>query len=171
MKDNHLTYFVNRTNNLINYLIKGFTKNNLDEHSLIFLAKNTKRFMTTTQKAYLFVIFKLLDKLTFLNDKLFKDFIDVEAMISNIFETINTTLNDLLSQKIDKKRQEYIDIIVDNLLFVQKILLDIGDMAISILKFQTNIIDEKEFRNRYKNFKISLENEKNVFDQKYKKSG
>ncbi len=171
MKDNHLTYFVNRTNNLINYLIKGFTKNNLDEHSLIFLAKNTKRFMTTTQKAYLFVIFKLLDKLTFLNDKLFKDFIDVEAMISNIFETINTTLNDLLSQKIDKKRQEDIDIIVDNLLFVQKILLDIGDMAISILKFQTNIIDEKEFRNRYKNFKISLENEKNVFDQKYKKSG
>ena len=171
MKDNHLTYFVNRTNNLINYLIKGFTKNNLDEHSLIFLAKNTKRFMTTTQKAYLFVIFKLLDKLTFLNDKLFKDFIDVEAMISNIFETINTTLNDLLSQKIDKKRQEDIDIIVDNLLFVQKILLDIGDMAISILKFQTNISDEKEFRNRYKNFKISLENEKNVFDQKYKKSG
>ena len=171
MKDNHLTYFVNRTNNLINYLIKGFTKNNLDEHSLIFLAKNTKRFMTTTQKAYLFVIFKLLDKLTFLNDKLFKDFIDVEAMISNIFETINTTLNDLLSQKIDKKRQEDIDIIVDNLLFVQKILLDIGDMAISILKFQTNIIDEKEFRNRYKNFKISLENEKNVFEKKKKKSG
>ncbi len=148
-------------NNLINSLLQGFTKHDLDEKSIIFLAKRTKHLLSFTQKTLIKLLFQFFKSVTYLNDKIIKDFFDINQMIDNIFKQINESLNNLLIQKFDENRQEDIDDIITNLTFLQKIINALSSLFLSVIKFQSDIIKEEEFKNDYQEFKETININKN----------
>lgn len=44
---------------------------------------------------------------------------------------------------------------------------DISAIVISILKFESENIDEEEFRKKYRNFKLNIDDDKNIFKKNY----
>jgi hypothetical protein len=156
-------------NDLIDSLIKGFTKYNLDEHTLIFLAKKTKRFMSFTHMAILNILFRILGTFIGAKDLFDKYIMDTNEIMDNIFKQMENSLNDILTQKVGINDQEEIDGIVLNLKFMKKIITNLGEMAISVLKFQSNTINEDEFREEYRKFKDKFDKDKQTFEDDIKK--
>ena len=89
----------------INNLIKSFTRNNMDEDSLIFLSKRTKHLLSFTHKILLKILFKFFGGLTLVKTTINEDIIDIDKMVAIIIEQINQSLDDMITQKVDKKRQ------------------------------------------------------------------
>lgn len=156
-------------NNLIDFLIKGFTKNNLDEHTIVFLANITKRFMTFTHIAVLKIVFKILKRFTGAKNLFDKYILDTNIIVDNVFKQIEMSLNNILTNKVGIDNQEEVDNIILNLNFIKKIITNLGDIAISVLKYQSNTIDEEEFKKEYRKFKYKFETDKQTFEDEIKK--
>lgn len=156
-------------NDLIDSLIKGFTKYNMDEHALIFLAKKTKKFMTFTQRIILNILFKILGTFGGAKNIFDKYIIDTNEIIENIFKQMEISLNNILTQKVGIDNQEDVDSIVFNLKFIRKIITNLGEMAISLLKYQSSSISEDEFRQEYRKFKDKFDQDKEKFESDIKK--
>lgn len=169
MKNNILKDQLSVFNNLIDYLIKGFTKYNLDEFALIFLAKRTKGLMTFTHIAILNTLFKILKTFGGVKNIFDKYIFDTNEIIDNIFKQIENSLNNILSQKAGIDNQEDIDNIVSNLKFVKKIILNLAQIAVSVLKYQSNVINEDEFKEEYRKFKEQFDKDKKTFEVEIKK--
>ncbi|RAP44556.1 MAG: hypothetical protein BZ135_07915 [Methanosphaera sp. rholeuAM6] len=152
-------------NKYADFLIKAFTKNNLDEHSIILLAKLTKRFMSFTHKTILQIIFKILEKSSDVKYNFDENVLDTNIMIDNIFEAINNSLNNLLKNNLSKNQEGEVKDIVTDLEFVKKLVGNLIEMALSVLKFESDIIREDEFKDNYKKFKTNMENNKNEFEK------
>lgn len=158
-----------RFDNLIDFLIKGFTKYNLDEHTIIFLAKRTKIFMTFTNRVILNILFKILKRFTGAKNLFDKYIIDTNLIVENIFRQIEISLNNILTNKVGINDQEEVDNIISNLNFLKNIIMNLGEMALSVLKYQSNAINEKEFKEEYRKFKEKFEKDKKTFEYDIKK--
>jgi len=154
---------INKFNSLIDYLINGFTKYNLDEYALLFLAKRTKRFMTFTHVIILHILFRILKTFGGAKNIFDKYILDTNVLVDDAFKQIEDSLNNILSNKMGVNNQDDIDNIISNLKFIKEIITNLAGIALSVLKFQSNIINEKEFREEYRKFKEKFEKDKNNF--------
>ena len=150
----------------INNLIKSFTRSNLDEDSLIFLSKRTKHLLSFTHRILLKILFKFFGGLNIVKYKVNEDIIDIDKMVEIIIEQINQSLDDLVSQKVDEKRREDIDVVVDYLILLKNIINKLSNLFISVLKFQSGVINEDEFRKRYRTFKYNVVDDKTDLENK-----
>lgn len=80
---------------------------------------------------------------------------------------MNDSLNEILDEKADSNQKENIDKIISSLKFLKKLMEDISAIVISILKFESENIDEEEFRKKYRNFKLNIDDDKNIFKKNY----
>ena len=162
-----MKYLINeelsKFNGTIDYLINAFTKYNLDEHALLFLAKRTKRFMTFTHVIVLHILFRVLKTFSGAKNIFDKYILDTNQMVDDAFKQIEDSLNNILSNKMGISNQDDIDNIISNLKFIKKIITNLTEMALSVLKYQSNVINEDEFREEYRKFKEKFENDKNEF--------
>lgn len=152
-------------NDLINNLISSFTKYNLDEDSIILLAKMTKHLMTFTQKILLQLLFKFFKKVSFLRNMISEDIIDIDAMVDAIFEEINIKLNEILAEKQYENKQHNIDEIIEYLTFLKDLINTLSNLFISVLKFDAEVIEEDEFREEYRKFKKDISKDKVTLDK------
>lgn len=169
MKNSLFKEQLEKFNGFIDYLINGFTKYNLDEHTLIFLAKRTKKFMSFTHIVILHFIFKILGTFSVAKNIFDKYILDTNEIIENIFKQMEISLNNILTQKVGMDNQDDVDNIVLNLKFLRKIITNLGEMAISVLKYQSNTITEQEFKEEYRKFKEKFEKDKKSFVIQIKK--
>ncbi|RAP49099.1 MAG: hypothetical protein BZ133_08515 [Methanosphaera sp. SHI613] len=160
MINNELKVIFEEFNYRANNLINSFTRNNMDEQSLIFLSKRTKHLLSFTHRILLKMLFKSFDGLSFLKDKINEDFIDIDKMVEIIIEQINLNLDDMINQNVDEKRKEDIDVIVDYLTILKNIINKLSSLFISGLKFQADVIDEDTFRKEYRKFKYDIQEDK-----------
>lgn len=185
MQYDTLTPLITRFTNLIDSLIKDFKDYKLDEETVIMLAKKTRNFISFTQLALLNVIFKILEKLgeyNFVTDDQTKD---IKNMVESIFDKMNQSLDKILEHDHEEEEhvhdhdhehhhhvdiegiQKDIDKIVEYLTFLKKLLVDVGQMAISLLKFQGKEINEDEFKKEYNQFKENMDAYKNEFENNF----
>ena len=156
MKSSLFKEQLEKFNGFIDYLINGFTKYNLDEHTLIFLAKRTKKFMSFTHIVILHFIFKILGTFSSAKNIFDKYILDTNEIIDNIFKQMEISLNNILTQKVGMDNQDDVDNIVLNLKFLRKII--------------TNTINEQEFKEEYRKFKEKFEKDKTSFFIQIKKN-
>lgn len=152
-------------NSFIDYLIKGFTKYNLDEHVLLFLAKRTKKFMTFTHVIILNILFRVLETFSGAKNIFDKYILDTNVLVDDAFKQIEDSLHNILTNKMGVSNKEDVDNIVSNLNFVRTLVTHLAEIAINVLKFQSNMINEKEFRDEYRKFKEKFENDKKEFEE------
>lgn len=159
----NLSNEIGRFNSFIDYLIKGFTKYNLDEHALIYLVKRTRKFMTFTHIIILNILFRVLE--TFGGAKNIFDtyIIDTNELVDDAFKEMEVSLNNILTKKMGVSKQEDIDNIVLNLNFIRSLITNLAEIALSVLKFQSNAINEDEFREEYRKFKEKFDKDKNDY--------
>lgn len=150
-------------NSFIDYLINEFTKYNLDEHALLFLAKRTRRFMTFTHVIILHVLFKILGTFNSAKHLFDKYILDTNELVDDAFKQIEDSLNNILSNKMGMNNQDDIDNILSNLKFIKEIITNLAEIALAVLKYQSNVINEKQFREEYRKFKEKFEKDKNNF--------
>lgn len=150
-------------NSFIDYLINEFTKYNLDEHALLFLAKRTRRFMTFTHVIILHVLFKILGTFGSAKHLFDKYILDTNELVDDAFKQIEDSLNNILSNKMGMNNQDDIDNILSNLKFIKEIITNLAEIALAVLKYQSNVINEKQFREEYRKFKEKFEKDKNNF--------
>lgn len=162
-----LTRLLKRFNYLSDKLINDFQRYDLDEDSFVFLAGKTRNFMSFTHKILLKVLFIFLNKFSSVKYKFNEEIIDIDKMFSIIFESMNDSLNEILDEKADRNQKENIDKIISSLKFLKKLMEDISAIVISILKFESENIDEEEFRKKYRNFKLNIDDDKNIFKKNY----
>ena len=98
-----------------------------------------------------------------------KYILDTNEIIENIFKQMEISLNNILTQKVGMDNQDDVDNIVLNLKFLRKIITNLGEMAISVLKYQSNTITEQEFKEEYRKFKEKFEKDKKSFVIQIKK--
>ena len=156
-------------NSLVDFLIKGFTKYDLDEHTIVFLAKLTKKFMKFTHLTVLNILFKILTRFAGAKNLFDKYILDTNLIVDNVFRQIEISLNNILTNKVGIDNQEEVDNIISNLNFIKKIITNLAEMAISVLKYQSNTIDEDEFKKEYRQFKDRFETDKKTFEDEIKK--
>ncbi len=184
MQYDTLTPLITRFTNLIDSLINDFKNYKLDEETVIMLAKKTRNFISFTELALLNVIFKVLEKMgeyQFVNDDQISD---IKKMVESIFDKMNQSLDTILQHDDEEEEhvhdhghdhehhhhidiesvQKDIDKIVEYLVFLKKILLDVGQMAISLLKYQGKEINEEEFKKEYTQFKDNMDSYKSEFE-------
>lgn len=161
MKTYKINYQLDKFNRTIDGLIKAFSRNNLDETSILFLAKRTRNLMSFTHMFWLHIIFRIFDKVGDMKYKFDEEVIDTNKIVDIIFEEINRSLENLISRKVDKDKQDDIDNIINNLFIFKDLFSYIGDILISILKFQSHNMSEDQFRLKYKDFKRDLSDIKN----------
>lgn len=184
MQDDTLTPLITRFTNLIDALIKDFKDFNLDEETVIMLANKTRNFINFTELALLNVIFNILEKMgeyKFINDDQIKD---ITKMVETIFEKMNQSLDTILEHEDEEEEhvhdhdhnhehhfhididavQKDIDKIVEYLVFLRKLIVDVGQMAIALLKYQKKEISEDEFKNEYNLFKENMNSYKEEFE-------
>ncbi|RAP52425.1 MAG: hypothetical protein BZ138_03130 [Methanosphaera sp. rholeuAM270] len=189
MEHESITILINRFNNVIDSLIDDFKKYNLDEEAIIFITKKTRNFVGFTNLALLNVIFKVLEDVDLRYT--FDDEIKLlDEIIDNIFDNINESLDVILPDEDEEEHghshghshdhnheHHHIDVdavqgditnIRENLIFLKKIVLDLGQMVISVLKFQSKNIKEDQFREDYCDFKSNIKEYKQEFDEKFK---
>jgi hypothetical protein len=119
--------------------------------------------------AILNILFRILGTFIGAKDLFDKYIMDTNEIMDNIFKQMENSLNDILTQKVGINDQEEIDGIVLNLKFMKKIITNLGEMAISVLKFQSNTINEDEFREEYRKFKDKFDKDKQTFEDDIKK--
>lgn len=151
-------------NKLTNNLINALTKYDLDEHSLIFITKRTKNLMSFTQKILLKITYQFLKTTHTLGSKITDDMIDINKIIDIIFDQITRSLINIETRKVDENKQQDIDDIVNNLLFLKNIVDSLSEMILYVIKFHADIINEEEFREDYRRFKKYLNNEKKIIN-------
>ncbi len=184
MQDDTLTPLITRFTNLIDALIKDFKDFNLDEETVIMLANKTRNFINFTELALLNVIFNILEKMgeyKFINDDQIKD---ITKMVETIFEKMNQSLDTILEHEDEEEEhvhdhdhnhehhfhididavQKDIDKIVEYLVFLRRLIVDVGQMAIALLKYQKKEISEDEFKNEYNLFKENMNSYKEEFE-------
>ncbi len=166
MCESQLKNLFNMFNYLSSNLIKAFTRNNLDEHSLLFLSKRTKHLLSFTHKVLIRLVFKFFRSAGKIKDFVDEDIVDTNQMIEVITLQINQSLDDLISQKVDEKRQRDIDDIVENLTFLKDIINSLSNFFLSIVKVQSDIIDDDEFIRDYRKFKYDLTINKDKINKK-----
>lgn len=162
-----LTRLLKRFNYLIDKLINDFQRYDMDEASIVFLAGKTRNFMSFTHKIVLKVLFVFLNKFSSAKYKFNEEIIDIDKMFSIIFESMNNSLNEILDEKGDENKKENIEKIVSSLTLLKKLMADIADIVLSILKFQSDNIDENEFKNKYREFKLNIKDDENIFKKNY----
>ena len=153
-------------NYMADNLIKSFTRTNLDEDSLVFLSKRTKYLLSFTHLILLKVLFKFFEGLNLVKFKINEDMLDIDKIMEIIIEQVNISLDDMISQKVDEKRKEDIDFIVDYLMILKSIINKLSVLFISVLKFQSDIISEVEFRKAYRTFKYDIIEDKTDLENK-----
>lgn len=166
MIDNEIKVIFEEFNYRINNLIKSFTRKNLDEDSLIFLSKRTKHLLSFTHRILLKILFKFFGGLNFVKSTINEDIIDIDKMVEIIIEQINQSLDDMVSQKVDEKRKEDINIVVDYLILLKNIINKLSTLFLSVLKFQSDVISEDEFRKGYRTFKYDIAEDKTDLENK-----
>lgn len=152
-------------NDLINNIITEFTKYNLDENTLILLVKMTNHLMTFTQKVLIKLLFKFFQSINVIGKSLDIDLADIDEMIDVLFDELSKSLNNLLNSEHDINKQEYIQEIVENLKFLKDIINSLSNLFLSIIKFQTDLITEEQFREDYRKFKGDLAKYKGRIDE------
>lgn len=185
MQYDTLKPLITRFTNLIDALINDFKEYKLDEETVIMLAKKTRNFLNFTELALLNVIFAVMKKMGKYNFVKDDQIADIKSMVEAIFERMNQSLDKILEH--DHEEEEHlheeghehehehhidvdavqgdIDKIVEYLVFLKKLLGDVGQMAISLLKYQGKEMDEKEFKNEYDIFKEKIDSYKNEFEK------
>lgn len=184
MQYDTLTPLITRFTNLIDSLIKDFKDYKLDEETVIMLAKKTRNFISFTELALLNVIFKVLEKMgeyKFVNDVQINE---IKNIVESVFDKMNQSLDNILQHDEEEEEhvhdhghdhehhhhidiegvQKDIDKIVEYLVFLKKLLLDVGQMAISLLKYQGKEINEDEFKKEYNQFKENMDSYKSEFE-------
>lgn len=156
---------------LITNLINSFMKYNLDETTIIVLAKMTKHLMSFTQKILIKLLFKFFNSLGFLDNKFTEDLIDVDAMINMISEQISESLKIIQKDDDELKQKKNMEDIVKYLTFLKDVINTLSNLFLSVLKFQTEIISEDEFREEYRKFRSDIDDYKKKLDKMtYKES-
>ena len=188
MQFDMITPLIERFNNLIDSLIKDFEEYNLDGETIIFLAKKTKNFINFTELALLTVIFKILEKMSDVTYQFDEEIKEANQMIDKIFEELNKSVEKILEQDNEEEHdhhhhghghhhhehhdidvdilQEPVEKIKEYLDFLKKLMGNIGDMVIKVLKYQNKEIIEEEFKGEYNSFKENMKKFKEEFESK-----
>lgn len=186
MQFDMITPLIERFNNLIDSLIKDFEEYNLDGETIIFLAKKTKNFINFTELALLTVIFKILEKMSDVTYQFDEEIKEANQMIDKIFEELNKSVEKILEQDNEEEHdhhhhghghhhhehhdidvdilQEPVEKIKEYLDFLKKLMGNIGDMVIKVLKYQNKEIIEEEFKGEYNSFKENMKKFKEEFE-------
>lgn len=164
MKTRYIVSEIKKFNRLVDKLIGYFSINNLDEDAIVILAKITRHFMTFTHVLVLNILFKVLDK--FSNAKYNFDtyILDTNKMTDEIYKKMEDSLNNLLSNKSDKNKENDKTEIIKDLNFLKTLINHLASMILSILKFEAKNIDDDDLKEDYQQFKVNMEKDKDEFE-------
>lgn len=183
MQYDTLTPLITRLNDFLDSLIKDFKEYKLDEETIVFLSEKTKNFINFTELSLFNVVLKVLGNLGDAKYVFDDEIKMINNMVENIFERLNESFSTILVPEDEEGHahghdhdhnhvhyhvdvenvQKDIDKIVDYLVFLKKILADLGNVIISLLKYQNKEISEEEFNKEYTTFKENINNYKNEF--------
>ena len=142
-------------NDKIDYIINAFTKYNLDEHAVIFLVKKTTIFLSFTQRIVIKILLKILNSGSHIVYKKI-NLTDIDEMTNVLFEKLSISLTELLNPKSTEKQLEHMDDIINNLTILKNIITTLGIFALSVIEFQADLIKEKEFWEKYRDFRADI---------------
>ena len=88
-------------------------------------------------------------------------------MRKELIKQINQDFNKAKKRNFSKKQQRDIDDMLLSLKFLRSLTDTLKNIILSILKYQSDIINEKEFREKYQDFKKDLRNDRILFEENY----
>ena len=185
MQYDTITPLLTRFNNLVDSLINDFKEYSLDEDTLVMISKKTRNFITFTELALLNVNFAILEKMNDVKYNFNEQINQTKEMVELIFKQMNESLDKILEHEDEEEHnhghdhghehhhhvdvenvQEDIDKITECLIFLKKLLGEIGKMVISVVKYQKKEISEEEFNDIYNEFKENINKYRDEFDKK-----
>ena len=187
MENNMINELFVQFNSLVDSLIEDFKEFNQNEEVLVFLAGKTKNFLDFTELTFLNVIFKFLSTLDTVNEGFSKEIEQSEELIKQIFDNIRGILDRIVIEDEEEEHghshgcghshghehhhhinmdgvQEDLDKIVDDLVFLKKLVATIGDIVFSSLKYKADEISQIEYEEEYKRFKDKIRKYCDEFD-------
>lgn len=184
-----ITPLLNRFNDLVDSLINDFKEYNLDEDTLVMISKKTRNFITFTELALINVNFTILETINDIKYNFNDEINQSKEMVENIFKQMNESLDKILEHEDEEEEhnhghdhghehhhhvdiddvQDDINIITECLIFLKKLLGEIGNMVISVVRYQTDEISEEQFNTLYNEFKENISKYKDEFEQKLQK--
>lgn len=187
MENNMINELFVQFNSLVDSLIEDFKEFNQNEEVLVFLAGKTKNFLDFTELTFLNVIFKFLSTLDTVNEGFSKEIEQSEELIKQIFDNIRGILDRIVIEDEEEEHghshgcghshghehhhhinmdgvQEDLDKIVDDLVFLKKLVATIGDIVFSSLKYKADEISQIEYEEEYERFKDKIRKYCDEFD-------
>lgn len=177
---------IDRFNNFIDSLIDDYKEYNLDEETIIFLANKTRNFIGFSEITFMNVIFAALEKVNSVKFQFDDEIKKSKNMITKIFENMNESLNVILKDEDEEEHdcchghehehhhhvnvdeiQDDVNIIIDNLVFLKKLMNDVCMMVLSSLMHENKNMNEEEFKKNYDNFKEKIKDYENEFKSKF----
>ena len=179
MENNMINELFVQFNDLVDSLIKDFKEFNQNEEVLVFLAGKTKNFLDFTELTFLNVIFKFLSQIDTVNKEFSKEIEQSEELIRRVFENIRSILERIVIEDEEEEHghshgcghshglehhqhidmdgvQEDLEKIVDDLVFLKKLVATIGDIVFSSLKYKADEISQIEYEEEYERFKDKI---------------
>lgn len=181
MQYDTLTPLITRLNDFLDSLIRDFKEYKLDEETIVFLSEKTRNFINFTELSLFNVVLKVLENIGNVKYAFDDEIKLINKMIEKIFEKLNESLSNILVHEDEEEHvhghdhnhvhyhvdvenvQKDIDKIIEYLVFLKKILGSLGNVILSLLKYQNKEISEEEFNKEYTTFKENINNYKNEF--------
>lgn len=181
MQYDTLTPLITRLNDFLDSLIRDFKEYKLDEETIVFLSEKTRNFINFTELSLFNVVLKVLGNIDDVKYAFDDEIKLINKMIEKIFEKLNESLSNILVHEDEEEHvhghdhnhvhyhvdvenvQKDIDKIIEYLVFLKKILGSLGNVILSLLKYQNKEISEEEFNKEYTTFKENINNYKNEF--------
>ena len=157
----------NNYTKIIDSLIYEIENRGIDEDAFVLLTELSNFYMKFSHRIVLKILFAILNQAETSIKEIYNDIPDLEYMRKELIKQINQDFNKAKKRNFSKKQQRDIDDILLSLKFLRSLTDTLKNIILSILKYQSDIINEKEFRAKYQDFKKDLRNDRILFEENY----
>lgn len=176
MQNEMINQLITKFNDVVDSLIKDFNEFNLDEDTLVDIAKKTRNFIIFNELTLSNIMFAVLEKINVAKYNFDYEITQVKEMIRQLFERLNKDIDHILEHDDEEEHahghdhshthhhvhvdidevQDDIQEIIKCLEFLKKVFADLFDIVLASLKYQVGTLEDEEYTIEYNKFKENV---------------